>query len=428
MVCSVYNISTKWLSLVVTLLILLFLSSCAANSNVNNDNLSEFPSLEDTDIVTLATPTSTEIPSNEQPTTSAPAPTLEQMTESPLVPLGHLLYINSSGIAKADLSTGEVTRISEPLVTDMVVGIHNSALSPNRDWLAYWSNAIDSSSLNVLDIENGRSKVVLTLNDVSTWNANLFWSADGLYLFLTLDPPPEPLVLDQPTRDIVSGRRYYLYSLESDTIQPWERDCDRLGFSSRTNRIAMWCPSVNENEQDYAVVEWGGEIWLSTELPETVLKVRAPEFATPTWAWSGDGQRVVYADQDRTSPQMLTLATIQSGRLTIQILGDYGVSYAGLNWSADQRYIAFKGECVNISPCLIILDTQTAEVIWTSESLGEANRHLHSHLWHPSENLILQPVFTDNVYNVFVIDPILGVIDRQVKLEGGSRFGIGWLP
>jgi hypothetical protein len=428
MVHTIRNSSTKWLSLVVTLLILLFPNSCATNIDVNNDNLLEFPTSENTATVASMTPTDTEMQLMEQPTTLAPVPTLERTTEFPLIPLGDLLYVDSNGIAKTDLDTRDVTRISEPLITDIGVGIRNFALSPNQQWLAYWHNATDSSSLNILDIENGNTNVALTLADVSAWSANLFWSADGLYLFLTLEPPSEPLVMDQPTRDILSKRRYYLYSLESGTLQPWDRDCDRLGFSSRTEKIAMWCPSVNENKLDYAVVEWGGEIWLSTEPPDTFLKVRAPEFAVPTWVWSGDGQRVVYADQDRTSPQMLTLATVDLGKPTIQILGDYGLSYAGLNLSADRRYIAFKGECINISPCLLILDSQTSEVIWTSESLGEKNRHLHSHLWHPNENLLLQPVFTDNTYNVFVIDPISGTIERQVNLGDESRFGIGWLP
>jgi hypothetical protein len=291
----------------------------------------------------------------EQPTTLAPAPTLQQKTDSPLILLGYLLYADSSGIAKIDLNTREVIRILGPLSTDTIVGIRNFSLSSNRRWLAYWHNAADSSSLNILDIENGSSNVVLTLANVNSWRANLFWSADGLYLFLTLEPPSEPLVMDQSTREIVSGRRYYLYSLESGTMQQWDRDCDRLGFSSRTKQIATWCPSINETELDYAVVEWGGEIWFTTESPDTFLKVRAPEFAVPTWVWSGDGRRVIYADQDRISPQTLTLATVRLGKVMTNTLGNYGSSYAGLNWSADQRYIAFKGDCVSISPCLLIL-------------------------------------------------------------------------
>jgi hypothetical protein len=341
-------------------------------------------------------------------------------------PMGYFLYVDGNGIAKADLDTGRVTRLSE--ATDTITGIRNAVLSPDRQWLAYWQWSTDVSTLNLMNIEDEGVQVAMTLTDLNDWIPYLFWSADGLYLFVTLEPPPTPAVLDQPTRDPVREREYYLYSKETGDVKSWSRDCDRIGFSPRTKRIAMWCPSAGEAETSYAVVEWGGEIWFTREPPDTVLKVRAPEFSTPTWAWSGDGQQAIYASQDQASPQMLVLATTNSGEITTRILGDYGLSYAGLNWSADLRYVAFKGQCPSISPCLLILDLLTADVVWTSENLGETNRNLHGHLWHPSAELVLQPSSADNIYNVFVVDHISQAFIEQVELEGGSRYGIGWLP
>jgi hypothetical protein len=399
-------------------LVLLFLVSC-----VNGDEILVEPTPEAT--TAPVTPTDTRItPTGTPPTmpatTSGAAPISTQEIESPVTSLGHLLYTDLNGIAKIDLDTGEVTRLSEPVETDRVNGIR-------REWLAYWQTMGDVSTLNLLNVEDESLKVAMTLTDSNDWTPHLFWSADGLYLFVTLEPPPTPAVLGEPTRDYVGVRRYYLYSQETGEIELWNRDCDRIGFSPRTKRIAMWCPSVGEAETTYAVVEWGGEIWFTPEPPDTILKVRALEYSLPTWAWSDDGRQVVYPSQDRAISTTLVLATTHSGELTTEILGDgYSLSYVGLHWSADQRFIAFKGQCPTIAPCLLVLDLKTAEVVWTSESLGEINRNLADHFWHPSANLLLQPSFP-GVYRIFVIDPLSQEIIRQIEL-GDARFGIGWLP
>jgi hypothetical protein len=423
-----FNSKVRWLQLLVTKLALLLLVSCMS-SNLNDEAFSNQIASEESVAVVAATQiVPIETPSIRPLTTPTLLPTPTQKMEPARSSLGYLLYVDENGIAKTDLDTGEVIRIVELSTTAPAI-IRNAVMSPDRRWVAYWQNTTDVSTLTLLDMEDTNSQVaILTLTDRSDWTPYLFWSADSLHLFITLEPQREPAVLDQQTQNSVSKREHHLYSHQTGSIESWDRDCDRIGLSPRTEQVAMWCPSIEGSEIDYAVIEWGGDIWFTIQPPDTVLKIRDPEFSIPTWHWSEDSQQIIYANQDRVSPRVLTLATVKSGEIVTETLGDYGLSYAGLNWSADQRYIAFKGQCPTISPCLLVLDLQTIRVIWTSEGLGEANRGLHGHFWHSSDSLLLQPSFIDGSYNVFIIDVAAQAVIRQIELEGSSRFAIGWLP
>jgi hypothetical protein len=338
---------------------------------------------------------------------------------------GHLLYWSETGISKIELGTAERIQL---VAVDNPEIIRDTILSPDQRWLAYWEVLPSGSFIQLVDIEAGSVRPLHNFGSLDTRTPYLFWSPDSLFLFITLESAAALPVMGEPTPDPVVRRTHYLISLESSEVQPWPWDCDRIGLSPRTNEIALWCPAAENLEESYAVIEWGGDIWFTAAAPTTVLKIRAPEFQYPTWAWSGDGKKVVFPDKDQQRPQILIEASTHSGELITRTIGDYGIAYSGLSWSADGRYIAFRGQCATSAPCLQVISANSGDIIWSSESLGEANRALHRHMWHSRENLILLPSSTDGRYRVFIIDPIADTLIYEQDLEGGSRFGIGWLP
>lgn len=354
----------------------------------------------------------------------SPPPTVD----TPAFDLGQLIYLNSNSLAKIDLGTAEVTILDETATVEQTIGFQNAVLSPDQQKIVYWYTVQNSVVLRLANLENGVTEDLLTFADITNQRVSLFWVADGSHIFVILEPAITPPILGQPTPDPITIRTRYLISVETKEVQLWEWECDRIALSPQTNHIATWCPSIFSGKPEYAVIEWGGEIWFSTKPPTSVLKIRVPEFQYPTWVWSQNGQQVVYSAQDEEIPTALVRAYIDSGQVITTTLGVFEGSYNYLNWSVDQRYISFLGRCPTVNPCLMVVDTETGETVWTSEGLGQVNSNLHKHMWHPNNNLILQPSFVDGQYTVFIIDPIHQSVISSIFLDDGSRLEVGWLP
>ncbi|MCA9945387.1 MAG: PD40 domain-containing protein, partial [Anaerolineales bacterium] len=108
----------------------------------------------------------------------------------------------------------------------------------------------------------------------------LTWSPDDKYLFIT-------------SYDNSSPNR--IYHLETGLLDIWPWKCDFVALSTRTEHIALWCRSLND-ELTFAVMEWGGKIWYSTSPPDIEVATLSDPTQNGTWAWSSDGQLFAYFD------------------------------------------------------------------------------------------------------------------------------------
>ena len=83
-------------------------------------------------------------------------------------------------------------------------------------------------------------------DDVASYYA--YWSPDDWHLIFVPDGNP------------ASGS---IYHIKTNTWEAWPyNDCNQVAVSPKTGRLATWCLSVS-NPDTFAVIEWGGEIWVS---------------------------------------------------------------------------------------------------------------------------------------------------------------------
>ncbi|MBL8058976.1 MAG: hypothetical protein JNK29_19880 [Anaerolineales bacterium] len=199
----------------------------------------------------------------------------------------------------------------------------------------------------------------------------LRWSADDQHLFVQL-----PSLEDNFVVHALTGAR-----------EPWPWICNQVAASPRSGRLAEWCAPIQVGG-DWAVVEWGGPIWLSGSAPvQPVVRLSIGE-QQPRWAWSADGAQVAYF-------------TSAAGRADVHIAditGDRPFASAvyqpraeasfGLQWSQDSRRLMLRRDpadghaCLEyhlplaepdqapvMPPCWQVLDTISGQTLW---SLGDA--------------------------------------------------------
>lgn len=190
------------------------------------------------------------------------------------------------------------------------------------DKLAYWIDG-EPSQLWISDLAGNEPQLIYS-DDTGTYRLQdppfpggelrLIWSPDDRFIIVDSD---ERIGMD------------LIYDLMTDTLEPWQWTCNSIGFSERTRNLALVCRSESGN--DYAVMEWGGEIWQTSSRPSQILVSSPPELS-PTWAWSPDGTRVAFFDS--TDPEWkLHVAdnTAQVTELPVQ-LRDVSISGGLMHW------------------------------------------------------------------------------------------------
>jgi hypothetical protein len=109
------------------------------------------------------------------------------------------------------------------------------------------------------------------------------WSPDDLHLFLY---------------DLHQPELSRIFHLETNESEAWHWNCDSIILSSKSGRLATLCPriaSAASEVKEFAILEWGGEIWFSGEYPgEPFLSPLSD--GTALWQWSSDGELLAYFD------------------------------------------------------------------------------------------------------------------------------------
>jgi hypothetical protein len=183
-----------------------------------------------------------------------------------------------------------------------------------------------------------------------------------------------------------------IYDVRTQQVEEWPWNCGRVAVSARTNQLALWCGQVSGHQ--YAVIEWGGEIWYS-DSPPTATLTRRLDDQPPTWAWSPDGSEIAYFDQVESGWQV-SIADAQGPR------PDVLVSVAdprGSPWQLVKMHWSVQGERLLIMangtadhpcplyksligsdpndppghvPCWQVMDANTGEVVWSVGDAAEA--------------------------------------------------------
>jgi hypothetical protein len=253
------------------------------------------------------------------------------------------------------------------------------------DSMAYWVINDDTARLWISDLEIANAQLlyadenqIYSDDHSNTAMFEVFWTPDDLHLIWSL--------LDNSSN--------YIYHLQTDTIEPWPWNCDRVAHSPETNRLATWC-APKEAGGDFAVIEWGGEIWYS-EAPPDVELVKQDELQPsfqPVWTWSSDGESLAYFIPndpegnlyivDNQGNESFSFPNIAWWFTDAIIESRMNLPSTLLQWSEDSKSLVVFAHSMaedacpsyqNIwigddksynTPCWQLLDVQSGDVLWT---------------------------------------------------------------
>ena len=257
--------------------------------------------------------------------------------------------------------------------------------------IAYWPLGVPGK-LFISDLSSQTQHLIFTDTDQAYRigdgeRVRLIWSPDDLHLIVDIK--------DSVERD-------FIYHLQTGVREPWPYDCDRVAWSPKSEKMATWCMSLVEPTQ-FAVLEWGGELWYSPESParELVRRKTPPvrfglDEKPLTWGWSSDGEKIAFYDPEDPLGH-LHLANAE-GEIQISIPGKaYWLvtddpatlpPYNPIRWSFHENRILLYGAgedplacppwrnifdeppVAKPVPCWQVIDASSGETIWTvSDSL-----------------------------------------------------------
>lgn len=243
--------------------------------------------------------------------------------------------------------------------------------------LAYWTGSVPSE-LWVADIDYRHPERVYIDNGGQYAHIPdgegivLNWSPDDLHLMVE--------VSDHSAPDLI-------YDIQTGLVETWPWECDRVGISPRSKRLATWCLSA-KGESRYAIMEWGGDIWYSDQAPTSEI-VRGARLSPGRyrawlrpWAWSADGEQVAFFDP---ADQSGSLHVFNASRERLRILPGSVVGLGStefplpkaIQWSQDGQYLLANAyghanhPCVQYpgatseAPCWQVIYVVQGSVAWT---------------------------------------------------------------
>ena len=201
-----------------------------------------------------------------------------------------------------------------------------------------------------------------------------YWSPDDLHLICDAED---------------DSKLGSIYHLQTGIWESWLYVCDRVAVSPATERLALWCRSVVE-PASFAIVEWGGEVWISPKAPASMLVQTSSQIPHSEWlwGWSAEGRKVAYFDTDGyltiASAQGTLLRTLPGARDSVN-KPDPKLWESRVEWSADGRRILVLARggttkpCPSMSEsggenssCWQVIDALTGEIIWhTSDFIDQ---------------------------------------------------------
>ncbi len=345
--------------------------------------------------------------------TATPTPTQE-------IDLSGNIYFRSSvGISHFSLETEEITDL-------ITVGSEWDDLgldiSPDRQQLAYWLHKGNYSELWITELAQWSPELVFTISGVEHEWLGLWWVSDQYLLF-------EPGYFDQRNNFFIPAKSYLINILQ----QSVEIETGSLIFgcslsvSRQSNQIATWCPAIEEWTDPqlyfttppsyYVVLEKNGEYWLSKLAPtKTFQEYR--ELPEDIWSWSYQGEHVAFSTYDEVA-KARTLYYIDVQDQSLTTIKDDSRSYHSLDWSPDQQYISYVGDCSGRG-CNKVFDIESQRVVWTSVGLPGAENGTYLNWSHDSKYIIVQSE------GITIIDIKTG--ERICDFEDLSGSVIVWTP
>jgi hypothetical protein len=256
--------------------------------------------------------------------------------------------------------------------------------------------------------------VYTTTNEI--WpmkTTDLGWTPDDQHLIIQTSYLPEDALI---------------YHVQTGHLEAWPYDCNRLAFSPRSSKLALWCGNVSADDT-YAVIEWGGEIWLSKSAPQETF------VQTGNLAWSMGARLLAFSDD--TQPDGNLYLMDQAGNLIQTIPGIMAWRHpiykdvwgTSLSWSANgKRLLIFapgssEKPCMpdeynplilgpdNNPPCWHVYDVERGQMIWDlPDAIGEGESYEsrifeHAALSRDGRYLALSVNGVDNLQRgVWVVD------------------------
>lgn len=174
------------------------------------------------------------------------------------------------------------------------------AFSHYSDQVGYWTKTYPSE-LWVSDVAYEQPRRVFTDSEglyvgasyLPVGEMKLAWSPDDRYLITYTSEPMTP---------------YLIYDSQTGKIEDWYWLCQDVIRSPRTDQFAILCRLDEDRgftpENAYAILEWGGDIWYTSQPPENLLSRALPDGTLP-WRLSADGQQLAYFDPDDPEEHLL---------------------------------------------------------------------------------------------------------------------------
>jgi hypothetical protein len=336
-----------------------------------------------------------------------------------IAPNGNIYLRTPEGIARFSLGNEDVEDLIsiEPDWDSM-----SMTPSPDRKQLAYWLHAGTHSELWLSELAQWSPKLVFTVSEVEHEWVGLWWLSEH-YLLL------EPGHFD-PQNNFFIPARSFLINVPQQSVEVETGSlifgCS-LAISPQSNQVATWCPAregwtepklfFNTPPSYYVVLEENGGYWSSDLAPtETIVEFRGlPE---DIWSWSYQGEYAAFSTYDEVAKEP-TLYYIDAQNQSLITVEDDSRSYHSLDWSPDQKYISFRGFCSERS-CNKIYDTESQQVVWTSEGLPGAENGTFLNWSYDSKYIVVQSE------GITIIDIETSESVRNFKDLGGGV--IVWSP
>lgn len=251
------------------------------------------------------------------------------------------------------------------------------------------------------------------------------------------------------------SQTHLIYHLETGELEEWYWRCQDVIISPQTGQIAVLCiddDQLNFNvENTYAIIEWGGEIWYTSERPEHILSQALPDGTIP-WKFSADGTQLAYFDPN-DSEHHLSIASnngdirrILPGSSPLQqdpsvdtfetqYYAAWPERYLGFfRWSPDGKMLiahmlgnesnpcrtrqSDEGNEVYDSLCWQVVDVETGNILWTDTDSEET---LFRDEFAKSTIRIVQAEFSPNgemivVHGQYFGDHLLAVVDLTTSI------------
>jgi hypothetical protein len=248
----------------------------------------------------------------------------------------------------------------------------------------------------ISDLMNQRKVHLFKYESPIGEHPQVLWTPDDQHIIFDMEYGDSPAVI---------------YHRQSGQFEEWPYRCDRIAISPQSKRAALWCPS--DHDENWAVVEWGGELWYANKAPDkTIVKSyttkarlvhsgwmpafnRIPIYRNA--AWSPDGEWIAFfVPEDQHGDLRIVNAygeEIQRYKALAYWLAEGPDEVEGLSgsfplqWSQDNAKLLIYGVGEKNNPCPSrlhdgviyhnpgcwqILDIQKGKTVWSMKSFVDS--------------------------------------------------------